>query len=162
MKSLVIFYSRKGTTKKIGEIIAEEIKAEYEEIIDTKKRKGIIGFLISGKDATFKKLAKIKEIQKNPELYDLIILGTPIWNRRMTPAIRTYITEQKHKIRHVAFFCTEGGKGGQRAFKGMANLCEKTPISTLELTKNDIKESLHLDKILKFIEEINRDEKDNP
>lgn len=157
MKYLIVFYSRKGTTKKIGEVISNKINSEHEEIIDTKKRKGIIGFLISGKDATLKKLAKIKEIQKNPELYDLIILGTPIWNRRMTPAIRTYITEQKHNIKNVAFFCTEGGSGGSRTFDNMAKLCEKPPVSTLEITKNDIKEESHLDKIQNFIQELQID-----
>ncbi|GAH94463.1 unnamed protein product, partial [marine sediment metagenome] len=37
-----------------------------------------------------------------------MILGTPIWNRRMTPAIRTYISDNKDKFRSVAFFCTYG------------------------------------------------------
>ncbi|MFX1324692.1 MAG: flavodoxin family protein [Promethearchaeota archaeon] len=157
MKFLVVFYSRKGTTKIIGEIISDEIHSEHEEIIDTKKRKGIIGFLISGKDATLKKLANIKEIQKNPELYDFFIVGTPVWNRRMTPAIRTYIIEQKHNIKYVAFFCTEGSSGGLRVFDNMAKLCEKTPISTLEITKKDIKEESHLEKIQKFIQELQID-----
>lgn len=152
MSSLVVYYSRKGTTRKIGELISHEAEWEFEEIIDTKKRKGFIGFLKSGKDATLKKLANIKEIQKNPDFYDLIILGTPIWNRRMTPAIRTYITEFKNSIKDVAFFCTEGGRGGQRAFDSMAKLCERTPISTLEITKNDIKNGEHEDKIKNFIQ----------
>jgi len=157
LNSLVVYYSRKGTTRKIGELISNEAEWEFEEIIDIKKRKGFIGFLKSGKDATFKKLADIKEIQKNPELFDLIILGTPIWNRRMTPAIRTYITEFKNKIKDVAFFCTEGGSGGQKTFDSMENLCEKTPISTLEITKNDIKNGDHKDKIKKFIQDLKAD-----
>ena len=156
MSSLVVYYSRKGTTKKIGELISIEADWESEEIIDTKKRKGFIGFLKSGKDATMKKLANIKEIQKNPELYELIILGTPIWNKRMTPAIRTYITEFKNNIKDVAFFCTEGGSGGQKTFESMENLCEKTPISTLEITKNDIKNEDYLVKIKEFIQELKK------
>lgn len=156
MSYLVVYYSRKGTTRKIGEIIATEANWDSEEIIDPKKRKGFIGFLKSGKDATLKKLANIKEIQKNPELYDLIILGTPIWNKRMTPAIRTYITAFKYKIKNVAFFCTEGGSGGQKTFSSMANLCEKAPISTLEITKNDITNENHIVKIKEFIQDLKK------
>jgi flavodoxin len=156
MNYLVAYYSRKGTTKKIGEIISTEANWDIEEIIDTKKRTGFIGFLKSGKDATLKKLADIKEVQKNPELYDLIILGTPIWNKRMTPAIRTYITKFKDLIKNVAFFCTEGGSGGQKTFESMANLCEKTPKSTLEITKNDIKNEDHLIKIKEFIQDLKK------
>jgi len=157
MGNLVVFYSRKGSTRKIGEMIINKENWDFEEIIDTKKRKGFIGFLKSGKDATLKKLAKIEELQKDPELYDLVIMGTPIWNKRMTPAIRTYITEKKSKIKQVAFFCTEGGKGGPRTFESMAKLCDKTPISTLEITKQDIKTGDHSDKVIKFIQEIKKD-----
>ncbi len=159
MANLVVFYSRKGTTRNIAEMIINKENWDFEEIIDTKKRSGFIGFLKSGKDATLKKLAKIKEIQKDPELYDLIIMGTPIWNKRMTPAIRTYITEKKSKIKQVAFFCTEGGSGGLRSFESMAQLCEKTPISTLEITKKDIKNGDHTDKVTKFIQEIKMEKK---
>ncbi len=157
MNSLVVFYSRTGRTRKIGEIISTEANWDIEEIIDTKKRTGFIGFLKSGKDATLKKLTNIRDVQKNPEIYDLIILGTPIWNKRMTPAIRTYITKFKDIIKNVAFFCTEGGSGGKKTFESMANLCEKTPISTLEITKKDIKNGEYKDKIKGFIQDLKSD-----
>jgi len=151
MKCLLVFYSRTGTTKKIAELITTEINCEYEEIFDTKKRKGlIIGFLKSGYAATREKLTIIKKIQKDPKLYETIILGTPIWNMRMTPAIRTYITENKNRFKSVAFFCAMGGKGGPNTFESMTKLCEKTPVSTLAITKKDIKNELHTDKIKKF------------
>jgi flavodoxin len=157
MTILVVYYSRTGSTKKIGEIISQELNSESEEIIDTKRRKGIIGFLISGKDATLKKLTNIEKIQKDPENFDVIIIGTPIWNRNMTPAIRSYITEYKNKIENVAFFCTEGKKGGTRSFRNMADLCEKTPFSTLEITKEDMKTEEYLNKIKTFMQEIKKD-----
>ncbi|UCD00731.1 MAG: flavodoxin family protein [Promethearchaeota archaeon] len=155
MNLLIVFYSRTGNTKNIAELITNSLNCEYEEIFDTKKRTGfIIGFIKSGYAATRKKLTTLKEIQKNPELYDLIILGTPIWNKRMTPAIRTYITNNLSKFKNVAFFCTEGGKGGLKTFESMAKLCQKEPLSTLEITKKEIKKGSHIDKINKFVTEI--------
>ena len=151
MKCLLVFYSRTGRTKKIAELISTEMNCEYEEILDTKKRKGfIIGFIKCGLAATREKLTIIKEIQKDPKLYDAVILGTPIWNKRMTPAIRTYITENKNRFKSVAFYCTMGGKGGPQTFESMRKLCEKTPVSTLAITKKEIKNKLHLDKIKNF------------
>lgn len=151
MNCLLAFYSRTGNTKKIAELISTEMNCEYEEILDTKKRKGfIIGFVKCGFAATREKLTIIKEIQKDPKLYDVVILGTPVWNKRMTPAIRTYITENKNRFKSVAFYCTMGGKGGPDAFEGMTKLCEKTPVSTLEITKKEIKNELHQDKIKNF------------
>jgi len=151
MKCLLVFYSRSGNTKKIAELISTEMNCDYEEIIDTKKRKGvIIGFLKSGFAATREKLTIIKKIQKDPELYDTVILGTPIWNKRMTPAIRTYITENKERFKSVGFFCTMGGRGGPETFESMTKLCEKTPVSTLAIIRKDIKKELHLDEIKNF------------
>ena len=151
MKCLLVFYSRTGTTKKIAESISTEMNCEYEEILDTKKRKGrFIGFAKSGFAATREKLTIIKTIQKDPKLYDVVILGTPIWNKRMPPAIRTYITENKNRFKSVAFFCTMGGRGGPETFESMAKLCEKTPVSTLSLIKKDIKNELHIDEIKNF------------
>ncbi len=158
MNMLIAFYSRTGNTKKIAELISNSLNCEYEEIIDVKKRTGfIIGFFRCGYAATREKLTTIKEGQKNPELYDLVILGTPIWNKRMTPAIRTYISDNKGKFKKVAFFCTEGGKGGSETFENMANLCDNEPLSTLEITKKEIKKSDHIDKINSFIREIKND-----
>jgi flavodoxin len=43
MKSLVVYYSRSGNTRFVAEQISEEIGADIEEIIDIKKRKGLLG-----------------------------------------------------------------------------------------------------------------------
>lgn len=47
----------------------------------------------------------------------------------MTPAIRTYLTD--NKFNKVAFFCTCGGQKG-KTFEEMEKLSKK-PITTLEL-----------------------------
>ncbi len=155
MNILIAFYSRTGNTKKISKLISNSLNCEYEEIIDLKKRTGfIIGFLKSGYDATRNKSTSINEIKKDPMIFDLIILGTPIWNKSMTPAMRTYIANNKSKFKKIAFFCTEGGKGGIKTFESMANLCDIEPISTLEITKKEIQKGYHLEKINTFIQEL--------
>ena len=133
MKTLVVFYSRTGNTKKVAEEIAKILNADIEEIIDKKDRKGIVGWLKSGRDATFKKSAEI-EFVKNPIDYDLVIIGTPIWAFTMTPAIRTYLSENKFK--KVAFFSTSGGSEGKKIFNEMEKI-SREPVATLSLlTKN--------------------------
>lgn len=152
---LLAFYSRTGRTKKIAELISNSLNCDYEEIVDMKKRTSfIIGFIKSGFDAHKKKLTTIKELQKNPELYDLIILGTPNWSSRIPPAIRTYINNNKSKFKKIAFFCTERRKGSPKIFESLTNLCDKEPISTLEFKRKDIKTDYHLEKINMFIQEI--------
>jgi len=155
MKSLIVFYSRKGTTKKIAELIGKELDADIEELIDLNKRTGfIIGFLKCGLAATKEKLTDLKEPEKDPSLYDLVILGTPIWNKRMTPAIRTYIHNNKEKFKKVAFFCTYGGRGSEELFNSMKELIGIEPISTLDITRKEIKKNLHLKKIQEFLNKL--------
>ena len=77
MKILVAYYSRNGHTKKVAEIIADTLNADIDEIKDKKSRKGIIGFLIAGYDATRGKATDIN-FSKNPADYDVVILGGPV------------------------------------------------------------------------------------
>lgn len=149
MKKLVVFYSRTGTTRKLGHKLAKFLKCDFEEIKDTKDRNGALGYLKAGRDATLKKLTVIKPIKKNPDKYDLIIIGTPVWAWTISPAIRTYIHENKNKFKKVAFFCTMGGDGDKKAFSTMQNICNKKPISLLTLRTVEIKDNCE-DKIKKF------------
>lgn len=131
MKPLVVFYSRTGTTKKIGEALANLLRCDSEELIDTKKRAGLIGFLRSGRDATTNKLTVLKPLIHDPESYDLVALGTPVWSGMMSSPIRTYITVNKSKFTRVAFFCTQGGTENERLFSDMEALCGQKPVSVL-------------------------------
>ena len=156
MTNLVVYYSRTGKTKKVGNLISEKLSCDMEEIFDTKKRSGILGFIKSGKDAMRKKLTTLKEIKKNPDLYDLVIIGTPIWASNMSTPIRTYVSEHKNKFKNVAFFCTESSKGGVKCFKNMEKLCDKKPIATLEINKKMVKKEIYIDKIKDFAEELKK------
>lgn len=156
MKILVVFYSRTGTTRKVGEAIAEKLGAEIsaEEIKDTVDRSGIKGYLISGRDAMKRRLTKLEPASFNPAEYDLVIIGTPIWGWNMSVPVRTYITENKDKFKSVAFFCTMGGSGDGKAFSEMAKIIGKKPVATLALRTSEVVKNNFSEKLEKFIEKI--------
>src|SRR5665647_1885844 len=131
MKALVVFYSRTGATKQVADALAESLNCDSEELIDTKKRGGPLGFLSAGKDAKAKKLTKLTDIKRDLALYDLVILGTPIWTGTLSSAARTYIANNKSKFKRVAFFCTHGGGESQQLFAEMEALCERSPVAVL-------------------------------
>ncbi len=93
MRSMVVFYSRNGNSTFVAEKVASELGADAEEVVDLKNRRGWLGFIRAGYDATRGKETKIEKTQKSPIDYDLIVVGTPVWNSRLTPAIRTYLKE---------------------------------------------------------------------
>ncbi len=108
MKSLVVFYSRTGTTKRIGKALVQLLACDSEELIDTKKRSGPLGFVSAGRDARAKQLTTLADTKYDLALYDLVILGTPIWGGTLSSAMRTYISLNKPKFKRVAFFAHTG------------------------------------------------------
>jgi len=154
MKILVIFYSRSGRTKKVAEAISDILKCDKEEIFDTKNRKGIPGFLSAGTDANLRRLTAIKEIKNNPSLYDLLIIGTPIWSSNISTPIRTYLSLYKEDFKKIAFFCTRLGSDAEKVFADMKNLSQKTPIALLELTSREVARDQYMQKVKEFIKNL--------
>ena len=136
MKSLVVYYSRSGNSKFVAQTIAEKIGADIEDVIDKKNRRGRLGFLTAGYDATRGKETQIEETKFLPKNYDLIVVGTPIWNSRPTPAIRTYLNKNDLSSQKVALFCTLDGSNEEKV---TANIKKLLPngniISTLAVEK---------------------------
>ena len=110
LKSLVVYYSRTGNARFVAETIAAEVGADIEEVIDLKKRSGPIGFFIGGSDARRGKKTEISPTTKSPSDYDLVIVGTPVWASRPSPAIVTYLKKNDLSGKKVALFFTRGGK----------------------------------------------------
>lgn len=139
-KVLVVYYSKTGHTQKIAQDIAKQIDADLEEIFDQKKRTGLLGFILGGRDALTKKETRISEIKKNPAEYDLVILGSPIWAGNITPAIRTYINQYGDFIGSTAFFFSSGGKTPEQVFEKKLSFLKEKPIAVTGLSLSEIKD----------------------
>jgi flavodoxin len=149
MNALVVYYSRTGTTRKVAEKLASLLQCVSEEVHDTTNRKGMLGWLSAGKDATSKTLTKLETVHNDPAAYDLVIIGTPTWNNRLSTPIRTYLTQYKDRFKKVAFFCTYQYTD-DNPFEAMASLCGKMPVATLRLHR---KQEVEVDQYLKKAEE---------
>jgi len=153
-KTLVVYYSRTGTTKKLAEAVAEALQADVEEIIDKKSRSGAWGFIVAGKDAATKTLTDIAETAKAPSAYDIVVIGTPVWASTMACAIRTYLTQKKDGLQEVAFFLTTGGGGIERTFAQMEELCGKAPVGKLGLTMKEVRKGDYLERVKEFVQAV--------
>jgi flavodoxin len=151
MKTLIVYYSRSGVTKKVAEFIGKKIGATVEELIDKDKREGVLGYIRSGKEAMKKELAEIEAIKNNPEDFDLIFIGTPVWAGTMAPAVRTYIEKNKDKIKKAIFFSTQGGTREQKVFHEMEAVFGKSPEEYFYLTTGEIKRGDFESKVLEAL-----------
>jgi flavodoxin len=111
MKTLVVYFSKTGNTRKIAEEISKKLNSDLDEITEIKTR-GFFGKWINGaRESISGKSSKIT-YKKNPKNYDLIILGGPIWAWHLIPPIRAYLEQNKKNIKKLAFFVTFAGSEG--------------------------------------------------
>jgi flavodoxin len=153
-KALVVYYSRTGTTRKVAEAIAAMLPCDVEEIVDTKSRSGVGGFLRSGKDATLKALTTIQEPVKDAAAYDLVVIGTPVWAWTMSTPVRTYISRYADKLHKVAFFLTTGWTGMDRTFRHMEELSGRKPVAVLGLLMNEVAKGAPTSKVKAFVAQL--------
>ena len=135
---LVVYYSHGGTTRKVARAIGKELDCELEAISERNPRRGVLGYLQSGLDATFNREAALAPMSTDARDYDLVVVGTPTWNASVSTPVRTYLTANRGRIRAVAFFCTYEGSGSARVLRQMEEICGRAPAMTLALRKDEV------------------------
>ena len=73
----------------------------------------------------------------------------------MSVPVRTYLTENKDRFKNVAFFCTMGGSKEGKVFSEMEEVIEKGSRTTLALRTREVVKEEFLEKVEKFVVEIN-------
>jgi len=154
MKILVVYYSRTGNSRKVAQAISNAFKCDIEEIVDSKNRKGIIGWLMAGRDSTLGLFTKNRDITKPLDDYDMVIVGGPIWAFTISVPVSTFLNDHGDKIKNAAFFCTEGSVGHENAFKKMASILGKDPAATLVVSEKELKNESYKGKISDFADQI--------
>ena len=111
MKRIVVYYSLEGNTKQAAERLAGQLQAELLEIRLLKEipKEGGKKFMIGGMQATFGICPKLSDTAFDLASYDEIILGTPVWEGKCAPAIRSFIKKNHPDDKVVAVFTCSGG-----------------------------------------------------
>jgi flavodoxin len=153
-KILIVYYSRTGTTKKVAEMIAAEMRADMEEIADLTDRSGMMGYLKAGRDAMKNIKTEIAEPKYFPANYDLVIIGCPVWGYNMPPAMRAYLGKHAGKFKSAALFCTMSGSGGMATLKDMEKMIGKDAIDSMSLKTKEVQTGSVSEKLKMFIDEL--------
>lgn len=113
MKTLVVYYSRTGTTDKVAKQIASQTDADIFELATKLK-------FPTDMSATSDLSKEQYQTNKFPELiefpniaeYDRVLIGSPIWNGQLSTPIVSYLKQQVFTTQTVAGFCTSMGSVG--------------------------------------------------
>jgi len=143
MKCLVVYYSMSGTTEKVANAVAGFLKCDIEEITEPRRRRGVFGFLRSGREAMRKIQPPIRIPTKDPAKYDIVIIGTPVWAGNIASPARTFLGKYGPWIKEIAFFSTAGssaaGAEGGKTFAEMEAAAGKKPLAVLSLRTKEVK-----------------------
>ncbi|WP_069649829.1 flavodoxin family protein [Caloranaerobacter ferrireducens] len=120
LKKLVIYYSLEGNTEFIAENIADVINADILKLKTEKEisTHGLMRYFLGGKQVVLKEKPKLFPLDKNPDNYDVIFIGTPVWAGTYAPAFNTFFDTIKLKDKYIALFCCYSGKSSS-TFKNM-------------------------------------------
>ena len=138
MKSLVVYYSRSNITKRLAEDIAGKTGADIEEIVPKVNYQGKLGYARGVKHALSEKIIDIEETKFNPEEYDVVYIGAPVWAGKIANPTLTYIKRNEGKLNNVKFFMTAGSKDYEKGFRQLEKY-SITPIKTFGLTTKQVK-----------------------
>lgn len=156
MKFLVVYYTRSGKTKVVAEEIAKILNCDIEELVDLKHRQGILGWIISGYDAANRNFTEIQPISKELDVYDSIILCSPIWALNVPPAVRTFLTKFKEKIKNISFVVTMGAVGAKKMFQELKSIVNKEPLFALSINSKEFNTGKYLEKLHQTIQEFSK------
>jgi hypothetical protein len=88
----------------------------------------------------------------DPSAYDIVVLGTPVWDFTMATAIRAYITLYEKKFpSSLLFFCTQANGWAKETFQEMAILCGKKPIAEIVFTTKEIVQEKYQERFKFFL-----------
>jgi flavodoxin len=124
-KILVAYYSLTGKTEKVADAIAQASGGQLYRINvaksypdDTKERRAILESEIENNY-----LPPLISTNINPENYDIIFLGSPVWANHISQPVKSFLAEYNLKGKRVIPFVTHSGGGKGQSFNDVASLC---------------------------------------
>ena len=110
MKKVIIYYSYRGNTKSIAEMIQKSTGADIARIETVVPYDGDYNSVVNqGQDEVNSGYCpKIKPLNIDLSKYDEVILGTPVWWYTFAPAMHTFLKENDLSGKTVYPFATNG------------------------------------------------------
>lgn len=148
---LVACFSREGHVAIVAKEIARRLGADLDEITPETGYAGQEGYNRAGKEAFLCTKPAIRS--RDPAGYDLVVVGSPVWVMNMASPVRSYLSQNREKIRNAAFF-TAGGSPFKFALWRMERLYGKKPVAALCLQQHEIAQDIYKNRLEQFMKEL--------
>jgi flavodoxin len=125
MRSVIVYYSYSGNTRKVAHLLSEELKQKGGvEIKELRPADESRNFFLQCRRAIKHVRAKLEPADFDLGAYDLICIGTPVWAFGPAPAVNTWLAECRGiHGKNIVLFTTYGsGTGNKRCLDYMQSL----------------------------------------
>ena len=117
MKSLVLYFTRTGNSKRIAQKISDRSDCEIVEISDGKNWQGIWGFIKGGYHSSTWKTTNPK---LTPEVdlasFDRVVVISPMWAGNVAPAVFSLLMNENDNIKELHLVIKSDGAPAEESF----------------------------------------------
>lgn len=162
--TLCVYYSRTGATEKLMHEIASELKCELVKLDDGVDRSGLGGWLRSGMQAMARRVPEVKPIKTAfpLDVYDLVIIGSPVWAGRCSAPVRSFLMQHGGELRKTAYVITRGSDVRYEEVFDQMDLYVKNPrISAVTIRPNTVGSTFWRDEFLTSVREVGKEKADH-
>ncbi len=129
-QNLIVYYSRSGNTRKIADLIQQEVGGTVHEIVpETPYPRSYDATVDQAKreiQAGYK--PPLKSELDSVEAYDTVFVGSPNWWSTIAPPVATFLSAHDLSGKTIVPFCTHGGGGLGRIGQDIAKLCPRSTV----------------------------------
>ncbi len=107
MNSAIVFFSHRGSTRRIAQILAQELDATIIELSvhPSLESDTLETYTWRTEEVVSPVTPAISYPEFNPDDYDLVILGSPVWSGTIAPALRSFLEGQEMFRQRIALYC---------------------------------------------------------
>lgn len=124
-KSLIIYYSLSGNTKTVAALLHELIGGDIMEIKTVRPYPKDFHAVVeqAREERRTHFLPPIQNLNLNPQNYDTIYLGFPIWGSTLPQPMATFLSQHNLAGKTIVPFCTHDGYGAGKSFQAISSYC---------------------------------------
>ena len=124
MKTLILYYSYGGNTRRIARMLQKEIGGEIAEIETVIPYTGDYNSVVDQgqQEVNGGFMPDIRPLRVDVKEFDRIILGSPVWWYTFAPAVKTVLSQYDLSGKEIYPFATNGGWIGH-IFKDIKASC---------------------------------------
>ena len=92
-KTLIVYHSRSGYTRRLAQSLAARLDADLEEIRIVQPLDGPLGYVMCAIEAIGGLGPALRPATRDPAKYDLVVVGTPVWFWSLASPVRSWLEQ---------------------------------------------------------------------